>query len=1057
MDGQHDDAGDSAQPDSIIATPSLASPHEVDKSSSESASGTWTTKKEDEQSPSALLRTAADRTLVFLSNATNETLGACLVGLGATTYLVLGRVGLVLIGAVGGVVLHATWINTEGSGADGDAKLKETARRREVGVDVARRLLDWGSREQRNPAEKEDLAIVEDASNAGAFSHCRPETAGALTSLTDAIVRDYVKWWYSPIIPADVVFPSTCRQTLTNFITSFSMKLARKRPADTFVEFTTNSSSIIIVVFSELAAALTASPTVSASDAISAYLRLKPQSSLANIVDREHQQRKLQVIADEILESNLDTAVYRCAPARVFLRQILANSVLDMSIERCAQAEWINEWIVYLLEEGEPELMNVIDAGVENSGAQQALKAKVLDNQHNDPNAATPSSEVESSEQPRSPKGHKKSTSRAEEAMDEAMQEAQRLTQMIIEEEEKKQKGQQSAIANQSDSSETTSYGVATPMSSQSEVTGDESLSQPTASAEKESLDPIPSVNSDSAPFTNFDQLAPSTQSTSLVDGMVSLAPREPEALTLFKANISLFDDGNSSDKRPMKVKQNIEYLVQIEPHSTAFPGWMIARTYVDFETLHEVLRRISNITGVDFTKAHASLPHWKGLTKMQLKDELERYLQDALRYDQLAESEGMKRFLEKDQGLAKSSASKAAFWPNPTKVGKGMFDVLTKAPNQVAGGGKAFIGGVSSAFGAVGTGATAKKGSTGLNGSSRSTSEIGRDALSVNGSRTSLDQNGSRWGTSSQLLQDESRPSQELGRSPSFQKDRDAEARSSRSSLVLDRSVSSKPADGNTATSRPSEVHLPPPPEAISDDYAAPGKTSSISRPPMSDRVSHMSVDGTDFYDVPTPPTPRSPMAKSPQTEDPPAMPTKVSAQEDQAQKRKSRLTQPLSEQEAQVTIELLFAVINELYTLSSAWNIRRTLLTAAKGFLLRPGNPQLESIRAMIQESMLEANTSDAGIAGHILKLRENSVPTEEELVKWPKPRDEKEKEKLRIKARKLLVERGMPQALTSVMGAAASGEALGKVFDCLQIENIARGVMFGLMLQAVRAMTQ
>ena len=65
--------------------------------------------------------------------------------------------------------------------------------------------------------------------------------------------------------------------------------------------------------------------------------------------------------------------------------------------------------------------------------------------------------------------------------------------------------------------------------------------------------------------------------------------------------------------------------------------------------------------------------------------------------------------------------------------------------------------------------------------------------------------------------------------------------------------------------------------------------------------------------------------------------------------------------------------------------------------------------------------------------------------------------EKEKLRVRARKLLVEKGMPQALTSVMGQAASGEALGKVFDCLQIESVARGLMFGLLLQAVRAVTQ
>lgn len=170
-----------------------------------------------------------------------------------------------------------------------------------------------------------------------------------------------------------------------------------------------------------------------------------------------------------------------------------------------------------------------------------------------------------------------------------------------------------------------------------------------------------------------------------------------------------------------------------------------------------------------------------------------------------------------------------------------------------------------------------------------------------------------------------------------------------------------------------------------------------------------------------------------------------------------KPKAKPPLTEPETQVTIELLFAIITELYTLSSAWNIRRTLLQAAKTFLLRPGNPQLEAIRSLIQESVIDANFSDGGLAALILKTRENSLPTEEELMKWPKPPSDKEKDELRVKARRLLVERGMPQALTSVMGAAASGEALGKVFDCLQIHSVARSMMFGLMLQGLRALVQ
>ena len=163
------------------------------------------------------------------------------------------------------------------------------------------------------------------------------------------------------------------------------------------------------------------------------------------------------------------------------------------------------------------------------------------------------------------------------------------------------------------------------------------------------------------------------------------------------------------------------------------------------------------------------------------------------------------------------------------------------------------------------------------------------------------------------------------------------------------------------------------------------------------------------------------------------------------------------MTENEAQVTVELFFAIISELYTLSSVWNIRRTLLTAARTYLLRPGNPNLEAIRLLLQNSIIDSNTSDTGLAAHIQNLRENVLPTDEERKAWPQPPSDEEKEMLRPKARKLLVERGMPQALTSIMGAAASSEALGRVFDCLQIEDVARGLMFALLLQGIKAATQ
>ena len=163
-----------------------------------------------------------------------------------------------------------------------------------------------------------------------------------------------------------------------------------------------------------------------------------------------------------------------------------------------------------------------------------------------------------------------------------------------------------------------------------------------------------------------------------------------------------------------------------------------------------------------------------------------------------------------------------------------------------------------------------------------------------------------------------------------------------------------------------------------------------------------------------------------------------------------------PLTEQETRIAVELLFAVISETYTLSSAWNIRRTLLIAAKTYLLRPGNPSLSSIQSLIQDSVIATNTSEAGITAHLRKLRENILPTEEEIKAWPQEMSVEDKERLRVKARRLLADRGVPAALTGVMGQAATSEAMQRIFDALQVEEVARGLVFGLLLQGVRAVT-
>jgi hypothetical protein len=143
------------------------------------------------------VKALTDRTLHFLATASNETLGACLAGLGAGTYLILGRVGLVLIGVVGGVVLHATWEGHHGDSREARGKSAD-ARKRQLAVDIAQRVLDWRSDKTHDKGHgRDDSADFNVQLYSGKtldYSDFKPETAAALTELTDAVIRDYVKY-----------------------------------------------------------------------------------------------------------------------------------------------------------------------------------------------------------------------------------------------------------------------------------------------------------------------------------------------------------------------------------------------------------------------------------------------------------------------------------------------------------------------------------------------------------------------------------------------------------------------------------------------------------------------------------------------------------------------------------------------------------------------------------------------------------------------------------------------------------------------------------------------
>jgi hypothetical protein len=1034
--------------------------------------------------PSPPLEHLITKILSFLSTASTETIGGIAIGVAACTYLVLGRVGLVLIGVLGGIVFHAAW--------EGQGSVSGTTEylRREKGLDIVKRILDL-----RESAAKDEDGDPDDVTTGNNFEGIPPETAAALYELVDAFIRDYVKWWYHPIIPKDQSFPAACRQTLTKFILSISVHLSRKRPADMFLDFVANSSSIVIVFLNELSSALSVpqGSTLPVAEAVQKYLAANPESNLANVLNTRQQAKKFKMIASDILQSFLERTVHDCDPARIFLREIYAGVVLEMTLKSCSRPEWINGWIVYLLEEGEPDLSQAIDAGV-GTGTNFANAFDMIDgNVGNVGVAKLPKSQAANQEAKR----HKKRLSKAEEAMEEAMEEAKRLSQLIAEEDAKKlQKENRASLEITKTSSAAFDQDPLSPASKPASLTyiaPGEQLSTEPSEAQPTTLGtekPVsqsshtqfpPPPPSSTGPFTSFDQIVPQSSPMPALqeEPQTTPAPRKTSSFTLHNANILIHDDSTPVDKGKIRSKPNGDYLIQIEPTSSQHPGWMILRRYADFETLHEVLRRIAQISGVTaFAEQHNALPSWRDHTKSSLRGELERYLRDACWYQQLAESEGMKRFLDKDQAQSSSLNQKSAFpgigWPTPLafeNMGKGMLDVLTNGPKGVAGGGKAIGGGITGVFTNIGNLGQKKTNGTSNNVGMHPTGRASTSVLPIIDSAVStVPLSGTRKGRASEdslraspIVQLQPSKIPPMERRPSWnsiseddheREPRESSERSSTrgySSASHSRDPSRAPSRKGTPLSSPiqadiSEVRLPPLPSDIPDDYGSHfnGSVSAHSRVDSSTVTTRTSISTT--------PSQQSPSRPSISTPRRPSLPlTQISFRKGQKDRA------PLTESETRVAVELLFAVINELYTLSSAWNIRRTLLTAAKTFLLRPGNPSLSSIQSLIQDSVIAGNTSDPSIAAHLRKLRENTLPTEEELKAWPPDMTMEEKERLRVKAKKLLIERGVPAALTGVMGQAATSEAMQRIFDALQVEEVTRGLVFGLLLQAVRAVAQ
>ncbi|KAE8379538.1 PXA domain-containing protein [Aspergillus bertholletiae] len=958
----------------------------------------------------------------FLSTASNEVLLGVFAGLVGATYILLGRLGLLLIGVASGIVLHASWegVSTSYSGNEPDCRLPK--RRREMGLDIVHRLLDW--------PERNTMGIESSHDNTQKLSHnmveieldytsFRPETAAALELLTDAVIRDYVNCWYDLILPSEMMFPLSCRRTLINFITSVSTHLSRKRAADTFLEFLTNSSSMLIVFLNELSTAFeTVGSTMSPEQIIQRYLELSPESSLASVLSRQQQHKKLNLIADDILSSFLDPKAYALPPLREFFREILAGVVLESIISNLSRPEFINGWIIHLLSEGESEIMSAIDAGVEGARTHGVTAAK--------------GSKEVNLPLPTPVNGPKltSETARMDKATEEAMVEAKRLSAMIAAQDLQHQNVEQSVYNDSQPIFPSSREGSTSYPCHGKERAECDARTQPEVENVNDNLTPKIHETASEEAFELSPAGGPSSSSS--LHSAISLSLNQtPEndiraPMTLHRASITV-DGLDPGDKALLRSKPTSNFLLQIEPASACCTGWMVFRSYTDFESLHVSLETISRLNAVQrFTDDHRILPAWKGRTKQALARSLERYLQDALENELLAESERMKWFFEKGGSLSPASTSislKTGFsFPSQVSfenVGKGVLGVLANAPKGVSDSSRAVFGGVTGVFSAT----SIKRTSSNL--ISNSHNQV------INVPTQPNEFNPHR----SEDAEDPRRHSVEIA---SQVDDTQLSSRYQRHSSPVFEALS-----GTTAgkRSKPSQdIPLSSPAEI----------GESPSQVPAADTGRVAISSSLDFKHRGSPGLPTSSDRPSEEGSHSQTKERMNKALRDSSEARGSLITQ----EETRIAVELIFAVINELYTLSSAWNIRKTLLNAAKSYILRPGNPNLETIRDLLQESMIGSNISDEALGLYITKLRENVLPTEAELKSWPTPPDDAEKERLRMTARKVFVQKGLPQALTSVMGAAASREALEKVFDSLQVPIIARGLVFSVLIQALRS---
>ena len=712
-----------------------------------------------------------------------------------------------------------------------------------------------------------------------------------------------------------------------------------------------SASSTLIVFFRELRIA---SIETESTTGVAEYLRNNPDSALAQMIDEKFQQEKLRHLSSRLLAKFAKKGDHECEAGRLFAREMLAMQVLNLTASSCSTSSYINWYIV--------ETFKEVDE--------------------------------------RKPLLNDSRAREAEEAMTRAVAEAAEMTRLL-----EAERGADALQKLEGADIPQPVVAAQLPKTTFASLLEDNLRPQPLRPNSLPTEDPLQlaphpgQIESNdvsiarssfvaSKPIVAEYETPPRTSTSSL--------PPEDETPqeTLHGAKITLMDlSTDSGAGKPIRQKATLSYMITIEPASGRVPGWVAIKQFADFESLHDVLKRLAYVGGLKMFPAE--LPEWKGKMHQPLADELESYLKVALSTKQLADSEAMKRFFGKE--ITEQSLAKKKAW-TPLK---GVGNVKDAVKSSAEGSQKLFAAAWAN------TGINKKKANV---PPSKSREDVSIKEITKEDIPTTPDE-------------DTSYHSPLFRESATFPKDSPNQAlehNSTSESLngytylgggELSRSMSSTSVTSDSTSEAPEQTPRPPQPPNFANalPIATPEPTirtvSSQSSPP------------------PLPIPPKEVKLKSTKPE--------------------------LSENDAQQILDIGFSILSEFYALSPrTWMIRKSLLNLLKSLLISNGRSYIETIRGMIQEDLIKkCLTSDEWLASQVKTMTEAMWPT----VPWPPIDDEAYKRQ----AKELFLTKLVPETMRGLMGGAATTQALEIVFEALQDQRVAKGIMVALMCDVIRAL--